>query len=674
MTQVELAGHQVSRRSVPWMLVSVLATLLPHVAHLPWWLLAVSAACIGWRWGVHTGRLSYPSRQLQTLFTLALLAGVLLQYRTVAGHVAGTGLLVAMFSLKLLEMYRERDAYVVVVLAYFVAAMGFLFHFSLWMGVYVIVVCTLVTATLVAINMTLDAPRWEPLRRATVMMLQSIPVAILLFVVMPRLGPLWASGLKPGDATTGMTDVMTPGSVGSLARSDELAFRVDFEGRIPPASQLYWRGLTLADFDGTSWRQSDGADLRGRSIWYHGLGRPDWLRELDKAFREAPESRILRYTVILEPTQQHWLFALDAPMSRQRNIGIASDHRLRARTPVKTLTRYEVESLPGMRWGLDAEAWQLEQLRRLPGNRNPRARLWAQQERLLQPNDQAYIERVLTLFEKEGFSYTLNPPRLGDQAVDEFLFGTRRGFCEHYATTFVFLMRAAGIPARIVAGYQGGEVNELGGTVQVRQYDAHAWAEVWLPETGWVEMDPTAVVSPERISEGSRAALGLDEGTFGFDADGVVSQSLKFASEAIDYLNHGWNTWVLGFDDKAQEGFLKRLLGEFSAYRVGLLVFVFGVVFIGVLVLWMFRDDLFRRRDPVGREYERFCAAWAGRGVPRAVGEGPHDYLARVMAADARRAAEVQRFVALYVALTYAGRPADAKSLQQLRAARVAAV
>jgi transglutaminase-like putative cysteine protease len=674
MSQIELASHQVSRRSVPWMLLAVVAALLPHVTHLPWWLQAVSVACLAWRWGVHSGRVSYPPRRLQVLFALALLAGVYLQYRTVAGHQAGTAMLVAMFSLKLLEMYRERDAYVVVVLGYFVAAMAFLFHFSLWMGFYVLLVSTLLTAALIAINMTLDAPRFEPLRRASVMLAQSIPIAILLFVVMPRLGPLWATGLKPGDAKTGMTDVMSPGSVGSLARSDELAFRVDFDGAVPPASQLYWRGLTLGEYDGTSWRQLPGIDDQDWATWYFTSARPDWLKSLQAEFEKADPSTLLNYTVILQPTQQTWLFALDAPMTKERNVGVVFDHRLRTREPVKTLMRYQVQSLPGLHWDVDPPRWFLDYHRRLPTELNPRARQWALLERAALPDDAAYIKRVLALFANEGFAYTLNPPRLGEHNVDDFLFGTRRGFCEHYASSFVFLMRAAGIPARVVAGYQGGEVNDLSGTVQVRQYDAHAWAEVWLPDVGWNELDPTAVVAPERIAEGSRASLGLDTGMLGFSADSVIGGSLQAMSEAIDFLNHGWNSWVLGFDDQAQKNFFREWLGNLSPYRIGLMVLGFGIVFVGGLIFWMFREDLFRRVDPVAREYERFCAGWAARGVTRAAGEGPYDYLQRVQASDARRATDVQRFIVLYVGLTYAGKAPDSKTLQRLRAARIAAM
>lgn len=679
MTQVELAAFQVSRRALPWILAAVVASMVPHVLHLPLWLSGVCALCLAWRWAVHRGRLAYPSRRLQGVFAVALLAGVFLQYRTVAGHQAGTALLVAMFSLKLLEMYKERDAYVVILIGYFVASMAFLFYFSVWMGFYVVGVAVLFTAALVSINGSLDMPRAEPLRRSAVLVLQSVPIAILLFVVMPRLGPLWSIGLKPGDAVTGVGEEMSFGDIGNLVRSDELAFRVDFEdGRVPPPSRLYWRGLTLTEFDGRTWRQSRGVEQFTGLVDYPGGRRtPGWRGPLAAAIASAEDSRRLRYTVILEPTQRPWLFALLVPDVRgRRDIGLVYDQRLRLREPVKTLTRYAVESTAGVTRDAEPEDWiRLESLV-LPEGSNSRAREWALLTRAESADDAAYIDRVLRQYREQSFVYTLSPPRLGPQAVDEFLFRTRAGFCEHYAASFVFLLRAAGIPARIVAGYQGGEINPISGALQVRQYDAHAWAEAWLPGRGWVEFDPTAAVSSIRIEQGARAAVGNEEA---FLADAPFWKSLTPGSalsalrEFGDYLNHGWNLWVLGYDDAAQQGFLARWLGRYSPYRIGLALLGAGVLFVGLLTLWLYRDVLFRREDALAREYRRFCTAWSRRGHPRQLHEGPCDYADRLCAADPSRAAQIRRFATLYVDLAYGGAPRNPPALGALRQARAAA-
>lgn len=678
MTQIELASFQVSRRALPWLLAAVIASVLPHVQHVPWWLLVVMTVCVGWRWAVHRGLLSYPPRRLQALFAAALAAGVFLHYRTLAGHQAGTAMLLAMFALKLLEMYKERDAYVVILIGYFVAATAFLFHFQLLMAFYVMFVALLFTAALVAINTSLSVPRTEPFRRAGWLLLQSIPLALVLFVVMPRIGPMWAMGVKPSEVRTGVGEEMSPGSIGELALSDELAFRVEFSGPVPAASALYWRGLTLTDFDGRTWRQSTDIDRYSSLVWYRNSPRrPDWLLRMDAGIAALPERKPLEYSIYLEPTQRPWLFALPVPVSVDHvDAGLAYDQRLRARAPVKVLTRYRVVSLEGLPRDVDAPEWLLTDNLQLPPGSNPRAFQWALQQRAEVDNDADYVQRVLRMFRDQEFVYTLQPDRLGAQPVDAFLFESRRGFCEHYAGAFVFLMRAAGIPARVVAGYQGGERNPYGNTLEVRQYDAHAWAEIWQPGRGWIEIDPTSWVSPERISDGTRQALSDERKALGGSslAEALLGDTFQTLRGAFAFLNHRWNAWVLGFDEGAQQGLLKNWLGSLSPYRIGMFVLGTGLLVVGVLVLWMFRGSLFRRDDPVTREYRRFCAAWAARGNPRASGEGPLDYGERLRAADPGRAGAVTRFIAQYVQLAYGGKTADALALRRLREARAAAV
>lgn len=671
MTQVELAVFQVSRRALPWLLAAMVAAILPHAGHLPPWLLVMSALCVGWRWAVHRGRLAYPPARLQFLFALAVLAGVFLHYRTLAGHEAGTALLIAMFSLKLLEMYRERDAYVVILLGYFVAATAFLFFFDLAMAAYVLGVALLFTAALTAINAGSNTPRFEPIKRASWLLLQSIPLALVLFVVMPRVGALWSIGLAPTESTSGVGDTLTPGSIGKLVLSDELAFRVDFDGTVPPASQLYWRGLTLSEFDGRSWRQTLDIARYPSLTWFAGRPPAPWAERLGQALAAAPPERTLRYTLILEPTQQPWIFTLLVPRPEQPDAGLVFDHRLRAVAPVKTLKRYQVTSVAGVLRDVEPPDWLLEDNRLLPGKSNPESRLLAVQMRAEAGSDADFAKRVVEIFRDEGFVYTLTPPVLGEHAVDEFIFGEKRGFCEHYASAFVFLMRAAGIPARVIVGYQGGEFNPLGNTVQVRQYDAHAWAEIWLPEKGWIEFDPTAVVAPERISSGSGESIaGRNKSGFSAFAGTMFGGPLAALGDAASFLNHNWNKWVIGFDERAQQGFLRQWLGSLSPYRIGLFVLASGAVVVTVLMLWMFRGSLFVKVDPVTREYRRFCAAWDTRGYRRRDDEGPYDYAQRLRAAEPRRANAVQRFIVLYVQLVYAGKPVNAVALRALREAR----
>lgn len=680
MSQIELADFQVSRRALPWMLAAFIASVLPLATSLPWWMLVVAALCVAWRWAVHRGRVSYPPRRLQVLFAAALVAGVYLHYRTLLGHVPGTALLLAMYSLKLLEMYKERDGYVVILIGYFFSAMTFLFHFDILTATWVIAVVVLYTAGLVAINSSLDTPRWAPLKRALLMFVQSIPIAVLLFVVMPRLGPLWGMGLKPAEVRTGITEEMAPGSVGELALSSELAFRVEFSGAVPPPSRLYWRGLTLGRFDGRTWKQFPVVMLDDEMTWFpDGEPRPDWLRQLDAAAATVPAANALDYVVYLEPTQQPWLFSLSVPMALPDGgagdeVGIVADDRLRARGAVKSLLRYAVHSVPGLPRDVDLPPAQRQPYLRLPEDAAPRTRQWALQQRAEAADDNAYLQRVLALYREGGFAYTLKPPVLGAQPVDEFLFDTKRGFCEHYAGSFTVLMRAAGIPARVVAGYQGGERNPFDETIEVRQYDAHAWTEIWLPGRGWVEIDPTSYVSPDRIERGQQQ-LATERAQLGGRslAETLFGNSFMALRDVAAFVNHRWNTWVLGFDEGRQQGLLNQWLGNLSPYRIGLFVMAIGGGVVAVLLLWMFGGALFARVEPVQREYQRFCKAWAARGHARHDGEGPHDYAARLYAAEPRRTAEIARFIALYVQLAYAGQPADRAALATLREARAAA-
>ncbi|MFZ5723373.1 MAG: transglutaminase TgpA family protein [Pseudomonadota bacterium] len=677
MSQVELASFQVSRRALPWMLAAFVASLLPHLTHLPWWLIATSLLCLGWRWSVHRGRFSYPPRRLQVLFALLLVAGVYVQYRTLAGHVSGTAMLLAMYSLKLLEMYKERDGYVVIMIGYFFTATGFLFHFDLLTAVYLLGVAMLFTAALVAMNTSLDVPRAEPLKKAAWMFVQSVPLAIVLFLVLPRMGPLWGMGMNPGESRTGIGEEMSPGSVGNLALSDELAFRVNFDGDIPPPSRLYWRGLTLDDFDGRTWRQSRALAESPARIWYPGReAPPPWLDRLSASAGNVPEDNRLSYQVYLEPTQRPWLFSLLVPMpGRDPEIGMVMDQRLRMREPVKSLVSYRVTSVPGLPRDEELpDRYRRENLE-LPPAKNPRALDWARQQRAQAGDDATYVQQVLGFFRDGGFVYTLKPVTLGDDPVDDFLFGSRQGFCEHYAGSFVFLMRAGGIPARVVAGYQGGDVNPLDGTLEVRQYDAHAWAEIWQPGRGWVEVDPTSWVSPARIRNGTQV-LGAERAALGGVslAQQLLGRSFAALRDVAAFVNHRWNTWVLDYDERSQQSLLTRWLGNLSPYRIGLFVLVTGGVVVGVLALWMFGGSLFARVDPVLREYQRFCRAWGERGHARRDGEGPLDYGERLRAADPRRAVAVTRFLALYVQLAYGGTTVDAPALRRLREARAAAV
>src|SRR3989344_1763652 len=350
------------------------------------------------------------------------------------------------------------------------------------------------------------------LRLSGVMLAKALPLMVIVYMLFPRISG--TRGGLPADAhsgLTGMPDTMQPGSIRSLSESSEIAFRVNFEGSRPPARELYWRGLVLMDFDGRGWQRG-----------------PSPVAE-DVNF--APLNEALRYHVTLEPSNKPWMPALELPAVRPRGATFRADFTLEHREPIRERLNYTLTSYTRYNTGALEIAERVRGLQ-LPGHTSPRARALAGQWEREHGEPQRIAQAALDHFRRENFVYTLSPPLLGDDPVDEFLFDTRRGFCEHYASSFVALMRAAGIPSRVVVGYLGGEYNAAGNYLIVRQSDAHAWAEVWLPNQGWMRVDPTGAIAPERIELGLEAVRRLQ-------ARGAALGSLPM-TEVLRAIELGW--------------------------------------------------------------------------------------------------------------------------------------
>ena len=372
------------------------------------------------------------------------------------------------------------------------------------------------------------------------------------------------------------------------------------------------------------------------------------------------------YAVLLEPSNRRWLFALDLPASLPPRAGMTRSFQLLRDQPVNEVYRYEVRSYPQYRTGELTDAEKFVGLR-LPSRSNPRARQLAEEWRARDPRPEALVATALTLFREQPFEYTLTPPLLGFHSIDEFLFRTRQGFCEHYASAFVFLMRAAGVPARVMTGYQGGERNALGEYLIVRQSDAHAWAEVWLAERGWVRVDPTGAVSPDRVQQGLFGALPEAEGLPFLARRGGNYQWVRQLALVWDGLNIRWNEWVLAYGTDRQKEFLSGLgfgpvdWWEMTVAMIGMLSGL-GVIFL----VWRWRSRL--PSDPVARAWQRFCTRLARRGLPRGPHEGPLDFTERVAAQRPERAEAIREIGELYARLRYgASAPsAEVRRLQQL--------
>lgn len=628
-----------------WLLASLAMVVAPHVAHLPVWIPFIFLGIGLWRLYALRRPASLPGQRLLLLAAVAAALGVLATYHTLFGRDAGVALLVVMLSLKLMEIRGLRDVMVALFLGYFLVITNFLYSQSIPMGFYMLAAVLLITATMVGLNHAgKDAP-WKRLRIAAVLLGQAVPVMLVLFVLFPRVpGPLW--GL-PSDAYAGMTglsDTMAPGSISRLSQSGEVAFRVVFDGPAPPPRQRYWRGPVLNRFDGRTW--SAGLSRLGNAAFI-AQGVP------------------VGYTVTLEPHNKHWLFALDLPASVPTAARMTRDFQLLSTAPVRQRVRYHVLSYPHYEAMPELGENERGRALQLPPDANPRARKLAASWKASGAGGREIVARALSLFRNGPFVYTLTPPLLGQEPVDDFLFNTRRGFCEHYAGSFVFLMRAAGVPARVVTGYQGGELNPLGNYLIVRQSDAHAWAEVWLENAGWVRVDPTAAVAPQRVESGIASVMAATEPVPMLARVDITW--LRQFGLAWDSVNNTWNQWVLGYGTERQLEFLARLgmgLASWEEMAAGLMAGV-GILLaaFAAFMLWRIRPA---PADPAVAIYRRFRRKLARRGIVLLDSEGPRAFAERVAAQHPELAGKVLAITELYITLRYGPHPSHG-GLQQFR-------
>ncbi|KAB7619761.1 DUF3488 and DUF4129 domain-containing transglutaminase family protein [Alkalilimnicola sp. S0819] len=613
------------------LLLTLAAVLAPHLLRIPPWLSATVVLIGLWRLRLALRGEPLPPAWLRILLTVLMTLGVYLSYGSILGRDAGTALLSAMTALKLLEMRRPRDTQVLLYLALFLIVTQFLYSQSLLTAGYMMLVAWAVTTLLVSTGRptpTRDLRRQA--RLSLTLLLQALPIMLILFVLFPRIaGPLWGLPEDAYAGTTGLSDSMSPGSISQLSQSDAVAFRASFEGEPPPHAARYWRGLVFANYDGRSWRPGEVPPTPPALL---GTGRPS------------------RYTVTLQPHDQRWLFALDLPGDTPAGSALNAHYELRSDEPVRELTAYRMHSWLDYRLAPSAAERHLDRYRELPPGAHPQARALAGQWRAQSDNDGQIVRLAEQWFRQREFHYTLTPPRLPDDPVDEFLFDTRRGFCEHYAGAFAVLMRAAGVPARIVTGYQGGEPHPSGDYMIVRQSDAHAWAEVWLEGRGWVRVDPTGFVAPDRVEWGLGEALGAGEPVPAMArGDGGLLRRFRLQ---LDLLDNRWNQWVIAYGPRLQRQLLGRVGLDDWRRMAGALALLLGGTLL-LLGLYLLHERRRQPRDPSLRLYQRYCRKLARGGLPPHPSEGPRDYAHRVSAARPELAARVQQITELYCALRY---------------------
>lgn len=611
--------------------VTVLCVLAAHAPHMPAWFTAALVAVVAARWWQRRYQHRSVSAWLRIALLVAVPLAVMVIYGTPFGREAGAAIVCGLVVVKLLESERLRDARMTVGFACFILMSALLFDQSLGFTIVLGLMLLPALATLRALEPGLPESEWLPaFKTGAVLLAASLPLALLGFLLIPRLAtPLWGAP-DSGVASTGITDHMAPGDLYSLLTDNSVAMRIGFDGAPPAASQRYFRGMVLWNFDGRAW--TPGAAAR---------------RPWPPAYIDM-RGPLVRYDVTLLPTHRHWLFALDVPVEASEDVRMGPDRTLWAEKSVNQTLRYRVASATGYRLeagGLDPRirASALE----LPAGFDPRARTLAENWRAKAgSDDDAVIRAALALFHDGGFVYDLDAPPLGRDSIDDFLFDTRTGFCEHYAGAFTFLMRAAGIPARVVVGYQGGYWNAYAHYLLIRQSDAHAWSEVWLAGRGWVRVDPTAAVS--RVIFASTGGATDDVG------GGGRNWWLPWRNR-LDVINRWWSQTMIGFGALQQSRLLRPFGIQHATTRmlgIALAVIVFLALGVGALLASLRPRE--NPRDALAAAQGRLQRKLARCGIVRRANEGPSDYYhrcARLLPGSARLLREM---AAEYLLLRYA--------------------
>ena len=636
--------------SVSVALVLAVWPLLDRVAP---WAVAVFVSALALRLMVNFQQLRLPSLPLKMVLLAVGVGGVALSYGGLTGVEPGLGVLLILLSLKLLETNTVRDFQVLVLLGWFLCLCGLFFSQDLTTWIYLSGVGALLAASLIRFH---SAPSCGGLFRslgvALKMVVQALPIVLLLFLFFPRTqGGFRLQFNRSLNAVTGMSDQLSPGSFARLTQNENLAFRAEFlEGKLPSLSQLYWRGAVFWRGDGLTW-------MRGRT----DLGIDGSIRPL--------EGPAIRQKISLMPHGGSWLFALDRPAKEVRDSAFDAGGCLQSIRPIVARQVYEVISRPENRETTLARSDQNEALQ-LPKVVAPRVKALVDSWRSASVSDHEVIESALRYFRKEKFTYSLAPQTYGADALAEFLFDRRTGFCEHYAAAFATLMRLAGIPSRVVAGYHGGEVG-LGNYLIVKQLDAHAWTEVWVKGEGWLRIDPTMVIAPDRITSGSESFLEsqalADSLANGGTSLGVAGlrDLLREARLVWDNLKYQWDLRVLSYDEDSQHNVLTLVGLDSMAPSTIIVWLIIGILLLcGLLGLALGRSRRVKP-EPLQRDYQRFCRILAVAGVRRESWEGPQHFSERAAVALPQHATAIRKAAASYIAARYARQSAAASSFQR---------
>ncbi|MBT3529989.1 MAG: DUF3488 domain-containing transglutaminase family protein [Gammaproteobacteria bacterium] len=661
-------SYQIPRTALVWILISVVMVVLPQSLRIPAWISIIALGCVIWRVLIFTGKLNYPSRLMRVGVVLFTVAVSISQMRNIGvGLDSAASLLVLGFVFKLIEMRQKRDIYVVIALCFILSMVSFLYSQSVVATLYIAACVVVITGAMISLNRSvLISDNSGTIRLAMKLSMQALPLTIVLFVVFPRIAPLWAVPISSNGSTTGVSDEMAPGDISQLGRSGELAFRVQFEnGAQPFHSELYWRGLVLDDFDGVTWRRTNSSSSSS-------YGRAAALSDFNFNWQDRvnTDGNPIYYNVILEPTQQPWIFGLHLAEDQSNKYFQSRNFELFNNGLITQRTSYDLRSWRSNQTDVTLLDSGRRRTTSLPDDDgNEQSRRFAQQLRSSVNSDRDYVYAVLANFQQSEFYYTLNPSLLGDNRIDDFLFNTREGFCEHYASSFAYLMRAVGIPSRVVVGYQGAEYNPYEDYMMVYQYNAHAWNEVWLEGEGWVRFDPTSAVSPERIELGVEAALAddpafMEDGLFSAVRRGNIDwiNAMRLRLDAIEY---EWNRRVVNYNEDVQFEVFEQILGEVTEEKILMLLIGLASVALAVVGFTVIRFDPPSPQTPVNKFYKQvLCKELRKIGLERAPGEGPQAFCARVSRERPELAGPMAEITKLYIQLNYGEKTVEQETIK----------
>jgi transglutaminase-like putative cysteine protease len=586
---------------------------------------------------------------LKLLLAAAALLAIFVSYGSMKGVEPPISLLVVLMSLKILEAHTAREFQVMVLMGWVLCLCGFFLSQDFVIALSILTAFALLLVALIQFYRgSSPGAFWPPVGTTVKLLLQAVPLIVLFFILFPRIN----TGLRfdfraVGSLSTGFSDHLSPGSIAALATSSDIAFRAEFPGSTaaPPGS-MYWRGAVMWHCDGMEWRAPYVPVLIFPSV------------------RQIPRGNTIRQRITLAPHGARWMFALDRPFEVPPGAILARGHYLWSIQTIRKARRYEVVSSVGMA-GKELTPGERREALEVPPSISPAVRELAQSWITQNSNPRGVVNSALQFFGTQGFNYSLSPGEYGRNGLEQFLFHRRVGFCEHYAASFATLMRLAGIPARVVVGYLGGEYNDLGHFFLVRQADAHAWCEVWLPESGWTRVDPTTAVAPGRASLDLNSFLerGIASGQIEARRSGFVIRLARSAlftdiRLAWETLSYEWDTRILAYDADVQDVMLNSIgLANRGPFVLIIEILIIAIALLVIYFAWM-QLRTRSRADRVKALYERFCRKAARLGVRRDPWEGPADFSSRAAVLLPSESERIREISNTYIALRYAPEPA----------------